>query len=1062
MGRPQVLDNLDPNRRHSAALAYLVGDVPPKHPLAVATGYVNLDGLHHLATISDGRPIRLMIGAQPSPGLGADPPPIGVFELHRESLRAERDLSRFPPSRAARKLVAIEGWLDRPEIAVRRYVEQFLHGKAYLFGHANDARVALVTSANLTGAGLARNLELGIAHYDPGVAREAVEWFDGLWQEAVDYADELRGLLFPDPGLIDPHTVYLRALLELHPPELDDPARASRPSGVALAPFQRDGYERARAIVGRHGGVVYADGVGTGKTEIGLAFIEEHTREHGVYALVVAPAQLAKRWSERVSQAKLSAQVVSFHELASDEQLASQAKHAHRHLHLDKDAYRLVLIDEAHALRNEDTSWYRAMERLLGGAPKNLVLLSATPINNGLWDLFNLVMLFARHDRAFAGIGIDSVRNLFLAAGANQRDPESLDPDVLFPLADAVSVRRDRRFIEREYAGQQFPDGTLVRFPTPALTTRRYNLDAAHPGLVDQIASAIDGLTMARYRPSAFEVGSQERQVEAQLGGLLKSGVLKRFESCWRACLETVRAMIAAHDAFLQAWAAGMVPGGDVLRAAAAEQADEAGLAGWIEEQLAVDPEARPTTDFDPGYGDAVAADRALLHTIESTLGRLDHESDPKLAALCELLEAMPDRKVAVFATYAATVRYLDEHLPELVGGRERIVVIGNETTPDQRFTALARFSPHTVVRADYEPPDGEVDLLISTDVLSEGQNLQQAQAVVSYDMPWNPQRVVQRNGRVIRLLSEHDEVHLVTMLPDPGDLERLLGLEARIQTKVKAAGGVYGMESEVIEGLETELKSYAERLAEGDVALLDEAEEASGAFIGEELRRMIDRAAAEGEVQRVLALPWGIGACFRQTADGRSQGPGGVFFATRTPPMEGDEDGYRYWRFIETGTGAILDGDLQILRRIDPEGGEAADPAGIDLETAWTRAAADIVEAHNRRADLRATQEEIGPRQRWALGVLRDPAVGLPLGADLADEALSVERGAAVRRALGQIEERVSRAEITLDQAAAEIVAAVGDFGLQPVEPPPLPQKITEDDLGVVCWMAVLPPVAP
>lgn len=177
----------------------------------------------------------------------------------------------------------------------------------------------------------------------------------------------------------------------------------------------------------------------------------------------------------------------------------------------------------------------------------------------------------------------------------------------------------------------------------------------------------------------------------------------------------------------------------------------------------------------------------------------LDAAGDPKLAALLDVLESSPAAKIAVFSTFGATVRYLDEHLPALVGGRERVVVIGNESTPDQRTGALARFAPNTVVRPGYEPPDGEIDLLISTDVLSEGQNLQQAQAVVSYDMPWNPQRVVQRNGRVIRLLSPHDEVLLTTMLPDPGELERLLGLEARIQSKIVAAG-VYGMESEVIE----------------------------------------------------------------------------------------------------------------------------------------------------------------------------------------------------------------------------------------------------------------------
>ena len=1056
--RPYLLDNRSDDTRHGEALAYLMGDVDVRHGLSIATGYVNLAGLHRLATLADGRPTRLLLGAAPDPGLGAQLPAIDRFTLQLERLRDERDFSRFPPSRAARQLAAVETWLGRPEVEVRRYVREFLHGKAYLFGDGTDARVALVTSANLTGAGMERNLELGLANYDVPVARDAIAWFDDLWRQAPAFEDELRELLFPDPGRIDPMTVYLRALLELHSPEPDDPLRPSRPTGLELAPFQRDGYERARAIARRHGGVIYADGVGTGKTEIGLAFIEERTKEDGVFALVITPAQLAKRWRERIDQTKLPAQVISFQELASDEQLMPDARVRHRHLNNAKDSYRLIVVDEAHALRNEDTSWYRAMERLLGGTPKQVVLLTATPINNGLWDLYNLVMLFGRHDRAFAGAGIDSVRNLFIAAGANSRDPENLDPDVLYPLADAVSVRRDRVFIEREYEGATFPDGTPVRFPKPTLRTRRYDLDVAHPGLFERITDEIDALTMARYRPSAFELGGDETAVEAQLGGLLKSGILKRFESCWRACLDTVEAMLAAHDAFLLAWGHGEVLSREQLRAAAAGEADDAGLAAWVEQQIEATDAVRPAGEFDPTYGGAVAADQGRLAAIRDALAELDAATDPKLAALVELLESSPAQKIAVFSTFGASIRYLDEHLPARVGGRERVTVIGSESTPDQRLAALGRFAPRTVVRPDYEPPDGEVDLLLSTDVLSEGQNLQQAQEVISYDMPWNPQRVVQRNGRVIRLLSDHAEVYLWTMLPKQGELERLLGLEARIQAKVKAASGVYGMEAEVIEGLETQLRHYAERLADGDTELLDESEETSGAFIGEELRRLIDRALAEGEVERVLRLPWGIGACFRQAPGGRSQGAPGVFFATRTPAMPDAPDGYRYWRFVELPDQELVSSDLQILRRIDPHGGEPAEFEGIDLEAAWEAAAADIVAAHNKRTDLRAVQEQIGPKQRWALEVLRDPAVALPPGADLADDVLAVERSSAVRRAIGEVQDRVLAAEISRDEAAAEIVRVVEDFGLQPVEAPPLPEKITAEQLGVVCWMAVLP----
>src|SRR5437660_8097970 len=106
--------------------------------------------------------------------------------------------------------------------------------------------------------------------------------------------------------------------------------------------------------------------------------------------------------------------------------------------------------------------------------------------------------------------------------------------------------------------------------------------------------------------------------------------------------------------------------------------------------------------------------------------------------------------------------------------------------------------------------------MLLSTDVLSEGQNLQQAQAVISYDMPWNPQRVVQRYGRVIRLKSPHERVRLTTMLPVPGELEALLGIEATIRRKILSAS-VFGMDAEVVEGAAlAALRAYADRLAGG------------------------------------------------------------------------------------------------------------------------------------------------------------------------------------------------------------------------------------------------------
>lgn len=1062
--RPDILDNLAPDRMHAEGLAYLVADQAGR-PLAIATGYVDLGGLHHLAMILDDRPVRLLLGALPDPGLGADLPQLS-FDAQLEFLAGERNFSRFPPSRAAERLQTVEHWLMSGTVEVKRYVQRFLHGKAYLFGTVEDPRAALVSSANLTGAGLTRNLELGLVDYNPGPSRNALMWFQGLWDQAAPFAEELRDLLFPAIGLVDAETVYLRALAELYGDEI-----AQRPAGeivaVQLASFQRDGYERARRILERHGGVVYADGVGTGKTEIGLAFIEEYALEAQRLALVICPAQLKKNWQDRINAARLPAQVLSYQEISSDEQLNPRAASPKRHLPADKDAYRLIVVDEAHSLRNEDTTWYRAMERLLAGTPKHAVLLSATPVNNGLWDLYNLVMLFAQHDRAFAATGIPSLRELFQAAGANERDPENLSPDLLFPLADAVSVRRDRRFIQEHYPGATFPDGTPVKFPEPVPETRRYDLDAVVPGLFEEITGRIERLEMARYQPSKWLLDGAEISAEGQLAGLLKSQLLKRFESCWQACLATVERMIAAHDAFLAAWddGKGIVPSKAALSEAARIEASESGIATWLEDQLAEDAEAQPAEDFDPAYGNLVQADRNHLIAIRDQLAQLSPDKDPKLKLLKEILESSPAQKVAVFATYGETIKYLDSNLPELVNGRERVTVIGGESAPDERTAKLARFSPQTVVRPDYVPPDGEVDFLLSTDVLSEGQNLQQAQAVISYDMPWNPQRVVQRNGRVIRLLSPHDQVYLTTMLPEPGELEELLRLESLVRAKIRAAG-VYGMEMEVIAGdAHDELRAFAERLEAGELDEFEDTDDSSlsGAYLGEQLRSLVARAFIEGELQRVLALPWGIGAVVRQTAATVGRGRPGVFFATRTKPQKTASGGYRYWRYVELESsgswGSLVTSDLTMLRRIDPAGTTSGSLDNADLDGAWKLAADSIVTEHNSRSDPRRAQESIGPAQKFALEMLRDPSVILPEGAELADEALSVERGSAIRRALNEIRAEVTEERMSRNDAAARIVALVKDSGLQPVDVDDLPEPIDADDLGVVCWMAVLPP---
>ena len=1069
-GTYELVDNVDYGN-HQQALVWLTQHYAG--PLNVATGYIGLEGLDALAKIATEReqPTRLLIGAAPE--VLAGPPGETVADRFAQSvsyLRRERDFSAFPAARRA-VLERVSRFFESDDVAVRRYIRRFLHGKAYIIGALNDSGspmgpgAALVSSANLTQGGLVANLELGMVHYQPNVVGMALGWHRRLWEDALDFREDLLELLQPPALESDPQTVFLRALLEIYGDDLGDDTPV--PGLHTLTAFQRDGLARAKRILDRYGGVLYADGVGMGKTEIGVQFIREHTRELGQHVLVISPAQLRDRlWEQRLSEENLPGDVVSYQQLAQDRQLSPNG--GTRVLRVNKDVYRFVIIDEAHAYRNVDNTWYAALDRLMGGTPKKLLLLTATPVNNSLWDLHNLFLLFSRHDGAFnrEPLRIPSLRKFFAEAGASKS--ENLSEAKLFPLIDALTVRRDRAFIKEHYRNERFADGTPVKFPEPELRESRYDLDSAHPGIVQFIYDGIDGLTMARYRPSAYRLDKKgESASEVALAGLMQSQLLKRFESSWYSALQTVNRMRDGNEVMIRVITEqGVVPPPEVIRDLVGDSAgDDTFLsADLLEEALADSEGGIPADKFNNKFLCHLEKDRNKLASMATELEKLKNGSDPKLDALQDVMDKTPSQKVAVFTAFQDTALYLKERIektPEVLKDRKWTVVIGSETSADARTRELERFCPESVTdEPGFRPEGGEVDVIVSTDILSEGQNLQQAQAVLSFDMPWNPQRVVQRNGRIIRLRSPHDTAYLYTLLPKQGDLDRLLKLEAKLETKIKAANASVGMETPVLADVETESQVYAdlntfvERLSSGDATLLDEKEvggETGSAFAGELFRSHLRRAAEEGEVSRLQGLPWGIGAAFVQPSSTLSEPV--VFFACRTRSDE------RYWRVVSQSGVILFREDLPMLRLIDPHeqpGCPVSDE--LDMERLFAVAADDICAAHNALLDPETRFASLPASQRWALNVLRSPDAPAGEEYDEGDQALSAGRNNLVRRDLSELRREYEGGGMSVADCARRIIEVVAKFGLRPVEAPAAPEPITEDDLGVVCYQVILP----
>ena len=544
---PRFVDNQDGNTFAKAIGEHLkalrkAGESPEE--LCIATGYFNAAGWMKVAAEAERLDkVRLLIGAEPRPSTEMGPRQPGdprepartekqvkdTLSSQVRSLKTERDQDfDFHPDGLGR-LKRLLDFFRSERVEVRRFERRFFHAKAWLL--RGNSRGVLAGSANLTAAGMGGNLELSLGHYDDPLLEKVEAWYDEVWEDAVPFdLAELYEVLFQE---FSPWLIYLRVLWELYGDEVEE--EPEEDSHIMTTRFQKHGIWRAQRVLDDLGGVVIADGVGLGKTFIagGLMELYKARRQR---ILLIRPAALEDTWNEFLKKNWLGdVDAVSYGQLARDEQLGGQ----HRHLDRPKDEYQLVVIDEAHNYRNPDapTRW-KVLWELLRGPRRDLVLLTATPVNNSLYDLYHLLRLFLKPDSRLLKKGIRSIKDLF--DEASKIDPCDLHPDMLYPLVDATTVKRTRQFIKKHYQDDRIPgpDGVLVpiTFPKPVPTTVRYNLDEVMPGFFADFAEALmpeEGeplLTMARYQVERYLVEPDEEVTrEGALVGLLRSGLLKRF-----------------------------------------------------------------------------------------------------------------------------------------------------------------------------------------------------------------------------------------------------------------------------------------------------------------------------------------------------------------------------------------------------------------------------------------------------------------------------------------------------------------------------------------------------
>ncbi|MXW42786.1 MAG: helicase [Acidimicrobiia bacterium] len=1071
--------------------------------LDIATAYFNVGGYSLLADSLDHvTGVRLLLGAEPisqenrqralrsesaNPHRAARTRLLQALKGHEQTLLIERDHLgfTFEVDAATRRLVQ---WLRQETVQVRRLEGRFLHGKAFLVGDRSHGVVA--GSSNFTYAGLANNLELNLGNYSPHVVGQVRDWFDELWDEATEY--DLAALF---EARFEPHApqlVYLRMLWELYGEELEAEADAEGAPQIHLTSFQSDGLLRAGRILKKRNGVLIADEVGLGKTFLAGELIREAALDRRQRVLVITPATLRDGpWRAFQSEFNLPMELVSYEELMADSRLNPEHKTAIKLSAKDINTYAMVVIDEAHNLRNPGTQRAQALRSLLAGSPpKKLVMLTATPVNNSLWDLYHLLGYFLHNDAAFADVGIRSLRDHF--AHAMALNPDDLTPEHLFDVLDAVAVRRTRAFVKRFYPNDTIKVGGQdqpIVFPTPRVHKVDYNLDEMMPGFFDRFARALDSdtdvedpsvLSMARYSPSQFRLDRAEEAYEKQLAGLLRSGLLKRFESSPYAFAETCERMAKSHDAFLSLLDNGRVATGEALADWIATDSDEAddeqidtfldGIVGVSEDVAHYDVEH---------LREHVERDRRLLRSFAVEAQMVTRQNDPNLAALVEELaviaaEAVAQgigdedvrnrRKVLIFSYYADTVDWVYGYLLEqaevderLAPYRDRIASLAGTTGSDSKERVLWGFAPLTT-DAPVGADEDRFDIVVTTDVLAEGVNLQQARHIINYDLPWNPMRLVQRHGRIDRIGSHHSEVFLRCVFPDDR-LDDLLGLEKRLHLKIAQAavsigvGEVLPDQTAQVEINFTETREEIERLRREDPEIFERGGTTRGVLSGELFRQELRQALEDADIARqIKSLPWGAGSGMAvATSDAR---PGYVFCA-----RIGDHP-KPVFRFVEIDAdsgGGVIDETLACLDKARPPAGfdtprQLDDTAIGGAFVAWEIARTHIVERWNFMADPANLQPKVAPRLHRAAEILRQHPP-----ADLAQEEID--------RAIDTINAPYSERTIRTFQAAMKgtddpteqakkILEVIRTLGLEPYVPPnPLPQ-IRPEDVHLVIWM--------
>ncbi len=800
--------------------------------------------------------------------------------------------------------------IEKKRLKVKVFTKGRLHAKAYIFDYGevfddqgkrverHENGIAIVGSSNLTLSGITHNTELNVIVQGNDNHDELVRWFEELWVEAEDFDEALMHEMSQSWAAVEvsPYDIYMKTLYTLVRDRLeeDDEKEILWDDEITsqLADFQKVAVRQSIQIVKDYGGVFVADVVGMGKSYIGSAIIKHFERAYHKRPLIICPAALVDMWERYNEVYQLNARVLSMGYLRENQD-------GSLNLLLEDVRFRdreFILVDESHNFRHSDTQRYRILQSYLGArADRFCCFLTATPRNKSAWDIYHQTKLFHQDERTDLPIDPPHLREYFKLIDKGDRRL----PDIL----TNILIRRTRNHILRWYgfdsethqpvdpsAFQEYREGkrrayVMVAgkpqfFPKRELETVEYNIEDTYQGLYQEIRGYLGRprkrllkeplpgeLTYARYGLWHYVKDEKKRKepyaslhrAGANLRGIMRVLLFKRFESSVYAFKKSIRRLLNIHQLFLTALENGIVPAGEDAQAI---------LYGsdYDEESAFLDAIREVSKTYNAEDFNVDLLKRHIEHDV-GMLGKLLNmvepiipEKDAKLHVLKDLLKrsAVKPGKRLIFTQFADTARYLFENLTPDFPTDEIDVIFSGDKSKER---VVGRFAPKANPEYKFSKGESELHTLVTTDVLAEGLNLQDCDKVINYDLHWNPVRLIQRFGRIDRIGSRHDKVYGFNFLPEIG-IDRQLGLKDILRNCIQEIHDTIGEDAAILDPSErlNEEAMYAIYEKKGDYLahLEDEEEDIFDINEAEQIIRQL-RAENPDEYNRIANLRDGI-----------------------------------------------------------------------------------------------------------------------------------------------------------------------------------------------------------